>query len=77
MRLTFLSMISTGSLSAFSSANTGSIGPSPAAQARKGVEKVRSAQPAGQDKQLPLQAMPPKPDGGRILPRGSLLNLAV
>ncbi len=77
MRFTFLSMISTGSLSAFSTANTGSVGPTPGPQARKGVEKVRAAQPAGQDKQTPLQAMPPKPDGGRPLPRGSLLNLAV
>ena len=77
MRLTFLSMISTGSLSAFSSANTGSVGPSAAAQPRPGTEKVRAAQPAGQDKQGPLQALPSKPNDGRPLPRGSLLNLAV
>jgi hypothetical protein len=73
-------MISPGSLSAFSS--PAAVGRSPgagAAGAATGLERVRSAAPSQQGAQPQLNLAPSatQPQAGKILPRGSLLNLTI
>jgi len=72
-------MLSTGSLSAFSSANlvgtgiggTGGVGVTP-------VRDVRLAPPGpAANTSAPIQTAPQATAPGQVLPRGSLLNLSV
>jgi len=79
MRRMLVHMIAAGSLSAFSTA--AGIGASSAAAPRSGVQRVRTPPTPAQSQPLALQPSDTgktgAPQPGRILPRGSLLDLSV
>jgi hypothetical protein len=78
MRFTILRMIAAGSLSAFNAVPSPAIGPT--RPAGGGSIQPARATPAPAPAPLPAQPAlekPGEPPAGRILPRGSLLNLSV
>lgn len=85
MRFIILRMIAAGSLSAFNAANPAAIGiarpAGPAAQPARATASPtpQPAPPAIDPRVIDPSAhdKPGAPPGGRILPRGSLLNLSV
>jgi hypothetical protein len=77
MDLTILRMISTGSLSAFSASATNGVLGRVAAAAVRPVRAQASSPTNGVAAAPGSRAGPPQVQPGRILPRGSLLDLSV